>query len=224
MKGDLRNMVKVAIFDMDGTITNTLPTLTNTVNRVMAEEGLAPYDEDDMKYMVGNGYKKLIERALTKRNGNMSHLESLQKRYLELYSEDYLTGSYIYDGIKDVLLKLKENRVKIAVLSNRPDEQTQNIINALFGENFFDMTCGAVDKFPLKPDTTYLKYILKILDASPNECLYFGDTSTDMETGKGGGLYTVGVLWGFRKRDELENADADAIIDKPSDILKFLNI
>lgn len=216
-------MIKAAIFDMDGTVTNTLPTITNVVNRLMSEEGLAPYSEEDMKYMVGNGYKNLIQRAVTGRNGDISRLKALQDRYLELYSADYLTGSYIYDGIVDVLTKLKENGVKIAVLSNRPDVQTQYVINALFGENFFDMTCGAVDEFPLKPDTAYLKHILKALDVTPKEALYFGDTSTDMQTGKGGGLYTVGVLWGFRKQDELEAAGADAIIDKTEDIASFLN-
>ena len=108
-------MIKAAIFDMDGTVTNTLPTITNVVNRLMSEEGLAHYSEEDMKYMVGNGYKNLIQRAVTGRNGDISRLKALQDRYLELYSADYLTGSYIYDGIVDVLTKLKENGVKIAV-------------------------------------------------------------------------------------------------------------
>ena len=216
-------MIKAAVFDMDGTVTNTLPTITNVINRIMAQEGLAPHSEEDMKYMVGNGYKNLVERAVTKRGGDISRLKSLQDKYLELYSEDYIAGSYIYDGIKEVLLKLKEKGVKIAVLSNRPHEQTKKVINALLGEDLFDMVCGAVDEFPLKPDTTYLKHILKTLDVTPGECLYFGDTSTDMETGKNGGLFTVGVLWGFRKRDELEKAGADAIIDKTADIAGFLD-
>lgn len=216
-------MIKSAIFDMDGTITNTLPTITNVINTLMAQENLAPYTEEDMKYMVGNGYKNLVERAVTGRNGDMSRLGALQDKYLEIYLADYLTGSYIYDGIKDALTKLKENGVKIAVLSNRPDVQTQLVINALFGENFFDMVCGAVDEFPLKPDTTYLKHMLEKLGVGKDESLYFGDTSTDMQTGKDGGLFTIGVLWGFRKRDELEAAGADAIIDDPKNIPDFLN-
>lgn len=214
-------MIKAAIFDMDGTITNTLPTITNVINTLMAQENYAPYTEEDMKYMVGNGYKNLVERAVTGRNGDMSRLGALQDKYLEIYLADYLTGSYVYDGVKDALLKLKEKGIKIAVLSNRPDVQTQLVINALFGENFFDMTCGAVDEFPLKPDTAYLKYILEKLDVTPDEALYFGDTSTDMQTGKGGGLFTIGVLWGFRKRDELENAGADAVIDSPAKMVDF---
>ena len=214
--------IKAVFFDMDGTLTNTLLTITNMINTLMAEEGYAAYDKEDIKYMVGDGYKLLVSRAVAGRNGDTSRLEALYSRYLKLYSVDFLAGSYIYDGVADALKTLKENGVKIAVLSNRPDEQTQVVIKTLFGDGFFDMVCGAVDEFALKPDTKYLEHILKTLDVSSEECLYFGDTATDMQTGKGAGLYTVGVLWGFRGREELLAEGADHLAETADELAELI--
>jgi phosphoglycolate phosphatase len=118
-----------------------------------------------------------------------------------------------------LLRELKANGIKLILVSNKPDEATQSVVNHFFG-GFFDRVSGAVDEFPLKPDPSLAKSILNDFSISPEECAWIGDTSTDMKTGKNLGVaLNIGVLWGFRKREELESSGADVIVEKVSEIL-----
>jgi len=131
----------------------------------------------------------------------------------------YLTEPY--DGIMDTLKALKKKGLKLAVLSNKPNLATVSVIEELFGKGFFDICRGAMEGCPKKPDPTAVFEILGQLKVKKSECAYFGDTGIDMKTGKAAGLYTVGVSWGFRLREELEENGADRIIDSPSEILNI---
>jgi phosphoglycolate phosphatase len=126
-----------------------------------------------------------------------------------------------YDGICELLEALKAAGIRIAVLSNKPHQQTIDVVEALFGKGYFDLIQGQVDQVPVKPDPAGAFLILEKLGLSASEVLYVGDTGTDMQTGKGCGAFTVGVLWGFRKRDELEENGADAIIAHPLELLRY---
>ena len=128
-----------------------------------------------------------------------------------------------YDGVVETLQALKKMGVKIAVLSNKPHPETINVIETLFGKGFFDVIHGHKEDVPKKPDPAGVYAILKELQIDVKDTLYIGDTNTDMDTGKGAGAFTIGVLWGFRKRDELEQHHADAIIEKPTNILDYVN-
>ena len=117
-----------------------------------------------------------------------------------------------YPGIPEVLARLKEQGAKLAVLSNKPHENTVNVIEKVFGPDLFDLVQGQSELFPRKPAPDGALYLAESLQAAPEECLYIGDTGTDMKTGKAAGMYTVGVLWGFRDRQELVRDGADCVI------------
>lgn len=126
-----------------------------------------------------------------------------------------------YEGIPELLEELKKRGMKIAVLSNKPHHATLDVIESLFGKDYFDVVQGQVDGVPIKPDPAGVFRILDRFGLNADEVLYMGDTATDMKTGKAAGAFTVGVLWGFRDRKELEEGHADAIIAQPLDLLKY---
>jgi len=216
-------MVKACIFDLDGTLLNTIDSIAYFGNNALNKFGFKDIDIKRYKVLVGNGADVLIRRLLKE---NCCEDEGIFKKtleyYVRTYDEDFLYKTTVYDGMKELLDELKENNIKIGVLSNKPHSTTQKVIEAMFGENYFDACYGKREGIPLKPDTTALFSLMDEFGVLPGECLYIGDTGTDMLTGKGGGLFTIGVLWGFRNRDELEKNGADIIISHPKEILKYI--
>jgi len=214
---------KACIFDLDGTILNTINSIAYFGNKALTKYGFAEIDTERYKELVGNGAKLLVRRML-KENGCDSDemFEKVFEYYVKTYDNDFLYKTTVYDGIRQLLDDLKDRGVKIAVLSNKPHMTTKKLIDTLFGENYFNICYGSREGVPLKPDTTALLALISELGVTPNDCLYIGDSETDMQTGKGGGLFTIGVLWGFRKREELEANHADLIISYPNEILKYI--
>ncbi|MBE7024999.1 MAG: HAD family hydrolase [Ruminococcaceae bacterium] len=212
---------KAVIFDLDGTLLDTLETLSYYGNKTLETLGLAPYEKDAYRYMIGNGAKVLIQRMLKGRNGE-GLFDAAYPMYINAYNSDTLFKTEIYPGITGLLTALKEKNIKIAVLSNKPHEATVPIIKSFFGEETFTEIRGAMEGVPIKPDPTAALEIARNLGCVPAECLYVGDTAVDMETGKRAGFYTVGVLWGFRDRAELSEGGADCIIEEPAEILAYL--
>ena len=213
---------KCIIFDLDGTLLDTLETLSYYCNETLKAYGFAPYDKNDYKYMVGKGAKNLVESMLRGRDAMESKLfNEMYKYYIDLYNADTTYKTTYYDGILPLLDALLEKKMHMAVLSNKPNAATVPIIKNFFGERF-SVCFGAREGVPIKPDPTAALEIVETLGFVPSECLYVGDTGVDMETGKNAGFFTIGVLWGFREREELEKAGADFIAAKPLDILKLL--
>ncbi len=212
---------KAAIFDLDGTLLDTLETLSYYGNKTLEELGLAPYEKDQYRYMIGNGAKILIKRMLAGR-GAEELFDKAYNMYISFYNSDKLFKTEIYPGISDLLAELKEKGVKIAVLSNKPHEATVPIIKSFFGADAFTEIRGAMENVPIKPDPTAALEIADALGCAPEECLYVGDTAVDMETGKSAGFYTIGVLWGFRDERELTEGGADCTVKYPAEILKCL--
>ncbi len=213
--------VRCCIFDLDGTLLNTLKALTYTTNLVMEHFGCRPVTEDEMKTIVGDGYKCQMERALG-RSGEAAlvHYEESLSLYTELFAKNCMYEVKPYDGIPELLEELRRRDIRIAVLSNKPHARTVENIETIFGAGYFDFIAGEQPGIPKKPDPAGVMRILKELGAAPQECLYFGDTNTDMRTGLGAGLITVGVTWGFRGREELEAFHPQYMIDHPLDILR----
>ena len=216
-------MIKCAIFDLDGTILDTIGTITHFVNGAITPYGVKPITIDECKYFAGNGARKLIIRSLTSRGVDDPELtEKILAEYNATYDADplYLTG--VFDGVAEALAELKADGVKLAVLSNKPDPTVKQVVEGFF-PGIFDVVLGGRDGVPLKPDPTAALDILAELGFSPDECAWVGDTSTDIETGKNlGARISVGVLWGFRKRDELIAAGADAIVNTADELLEAL--
>lgn len=210
--------MKCAVFDLDGTLVNSLNTISYYANLVLKENGIEEISTERYKHIVGLGAKRLIRDSLEERGVTDENVfQKSYKRYMEAYISDAVYLTEVYGGIRELLSEMKKNNMKLAILSNKPEEQVKKIVSSLFEEESFDIVMGAVDEFPQKPDPTRALMLAEMLDVKPCECLYFGDTSTDMKTGKNAGFYTVGVTWGFRSREELEENGADKIIDTPDE-------
>lgn len=212
-------MIKACIFDMDGTTVNTINSIAHFANGALNKAGLPSIDTEKYKILVGNGAKTLVERMLETVGADMKYFDSVYPEYNTTYDNDFLYLTEPYEGILDMLKALKSMGIKIAILSNKPHITAQKVSDALFGDSLIDICCGAKEGIPLKPAPDGVYGIMKEFNAKNNECLYIGDTSTDMKTGKSAGLFTVGVLWGFRDRKELESSGADAIIAHPSALI-----
>lgn len=216
-------MIKACIFDLDGTLTNTLPTISYYGNAALEKNGFSPFDEERYKYFIGNGAKTLVERMLRAQESmSEENLARVFGDYNSAYNQAPLYKTAVYEGILPLLSALKERGVRTAVLSNKPDFATRSVVEHFFS-SLFNVAHGAREGIPLKPAPDgALALMAELGICDPAEILYVGDTSVDMDTGKAAGFYTVGVLWGFREREELEAHGADAIVSHPSEILNYV--
>lgn len=212
-------MILGAIFDLDGTLLNTVPALQKSMNLTLKEFGLPEITEEEVKRFVGNGSRNYAIRSLHRFEKDDPHLiEAVYRRYLEIFDLNSTSGIHPYDGMPEAVESLKRRGIRLAVLSNKPQKQTEDNIFACYGDRLFETVRGEMPGIPLKPDPASLNRLLSDLGLLPEECLYFGDTGTDMETGTTAGLHTIGVLWGFRGREELEVWKPAMIIEHPSEI------
>lgn len=216
-------MKAAVVFDLDGTLSDSIHSIKYCADQAVADFGYGPFSEQQYKYFVGDGAANLIKRALAA-GGDAEgiHFEEAFAKYREIFRENCMYQVEPYEGIRELLAALKEKNIKIAVLSNKPHAETVNVIETLFGKDYFDVIQGQKENVAIKPSPEGVFQILKQLGLTADDILYLGDTSTDMKTGKGAGAFTVGALWGFRERQELEENHADAIIDHPLDLLDFL--
>ncbi len=213
--------IKACIFDLDGTISNTINSIAYFGNNALAKYNLPPIETERYKYLVGDGADTLVRRMMADVGETSEEIfEKVLEYYNTTYDNDFMYLTHVYDGIPETIAALKEKGIKIAVLSNKPHPTTVKVINELFGENYFDICYGNRPGIPKKPDPAPLLDIIKSFGFEKDECLYIGDTSTDMKTGKGAGLFSIGVLWGFR--DESDLTLADVIIKEPVEILNFI--
>ena len=213
--------IKCAVFDLDGTLVNTIDDLAAACNRLIAQYGFdAQWSKADYKKFVGNGAKKLVERAFA---GTLSETE-LNKRYNEfkvIYNQIKLEHAYAYPGIKEQLAILKEMGVKLCVVTNKPNEAARDMVEHLFGKRYFDVVIGSSDGVPTKPDPTTTLAALSNVVCKPKEAIYFGDSDVDMMTAKNAGIEAVGVSWGFRSFEELFSQHPSVILDEPRYISKL---
>ena len=211
---------ELCIFDLDGTLVNSLRDLADSTNYALAKLGFPTYEVERYRYFVGKGVPKLIENVLPddKKADRKIRLE-MRKFFDEYYNVHYVDYTRPYEGIKELLKELKKKNIKIAVLSNKPDDFVRKIVTALFGDEF-DMVLGQRDGLPRKPDPSGVFEICSKFSVKPENCIYFGDSGVDMQTATNSKTYPVGVLWGFRTKDELEENGAKTLIDSPLEIFK----
>ena len=216
-------MIKACIFDLDGTLTNTLHTLAYFVNAETAKYGLPPAPAEAFKYFAGNGARTLIQRVLAYHHIDDTKLEDrILKDYNTAYDANFLHLCTVYPGIKELITQLHTKEIKLAVLSNKPQPTTEKVVEAFFGKTVFNVVFGQREGVPIKPNPAGVFEILQQFHCEKSECLYIGDTAVDMETGNAAGLVTVGVLWGFRERKELEESHAAYIIESPKGLLSLV--
>lgn len=212
--------MKLAIFDLDGTLVNSLADIAEATNYAMRKLGFPEHELSEFNYLVGDGVAKLIERALPKEN--QDKFSEVLKIYNDYYNNHYTVKTYIYDGIENMLNILKEKDFELAVASNKTHEFTENVIAHYFSDELFSAVFGKSEGNPVKPNPAIVDNIIDKLNVSREDTVMIGDTCIDIKTGKNAGIKTIGCLWGFRTIEELVNAGADYIADKPADIVKYL--
>ncbi len=212
-------MIKACIFDLDGTLLNTLDTIAYFGNEALKNFGIEIIPTEEYKTLVGNGSRVLIERMLEFRGVGLEKSAEIHQWYEEKYDNDFLYLTAVYDGVIPMLEALKEMGIKTAILSNKDDSTTKKVAEVMIDDGLIDICLGARKGKPLKPDPESVFEIVEELGVSRSECLYIGDTATDIETAKNAGISSVGVLWGFRDGTELRNAGADIIISHPLQII-----
>lgn len=212
------------IFDLDGTLSDSIISIAYCANRALEKYGLSPFVTDRYKYFVGDGAATLIHRCVENQETDRSDLyEQVKAEYDRLFAVDCMYQVKPYPGIVELLQELKKRQIPIAVLSNKPHPNTLKVIHDLFGNDMFTIVQGQIPQIEKKPSPDGVLYIAEKLGIPAEQFLYVGDTNTDMQTGKNAGAFTVGVLWGFRDRKELEDNDADAIIETPMELLQYLD-
>ena len=218
-------MIKYCIFDLDGTLLDTLPTIKHYLNNTLLDYGLSPVGDRETRRYIGDGAYQLIYRAFSEQG--ISDEKTIQKALTEYKAAYDSAPTYLtdyYGGILDALDVLRGAGVILAVLSNKPDCATRAVVESFFGDRFA-IARGGIDGIPLKPDNTAPLAISRELSADPTEIAFVGDTSIDIYTGKNmGAALTVGVSWGFREMEELIGAGADVVIDHPSELLSALGV
>ena len=211
---------KGIIFDLDGTLLNTLEDLADTLNIVLAEAGLPTHSVESCRSFVGGGLKKLIERAA----GDefvVAKQGAMVDKFINLYQANQLKKTHPYAGIVELLANLKRAGYKLGVLSNKNDLNTQIMVEHFFSETF-DVVCGFREGVPLKPNPAGGRAVAREMGISPSDIMYVGDSGVDMETARAAGFLPVGVEWGYRSREELSQAGAEIILGEPAYLLELL--
>ncbi|WP_122638609.1 HAD family hydrolase [Romboutsia sp. Marseille-P6047] len=216
-------MYKCCIFDLDGTLVDSIKAINYTINLTLKKYNLGPISEDECKIFVGDGYKKLVERALIHcGDKDLVHYEDGILTYTEYFKVHCLYKVKAYDGINDLLSYLKNNNIKVAVLSNKPHDRVIENIESMFENKYFDYLAGEKANIKRKPDPAGAIIISNELNISLENCLYIGDTDTDMKTGINANIDTVGVTWGFRPKEELELYNPKYLVNHPVDIINII--
>jgi phosphoglycolate phosphatase len=216
-------MILAVIFDLDGTLADTIGDITEAANYALGRVDCPPHTAEEYKYFVGDGIKELIERALPEdlREDEEKKAACLTA-FKEYYQKNYCVHTKPYDGILETLDTLKRNGIILSVVTNKNEEAVRLITAKLF-KGYFETIIGNSDKIKQKPDPESVMSIMKTHDLSPDEVLFVGDSYTDIRTAKNAGVKSVGVLWGFRTRTELENEGATYIIEKPTELIGIVN-
>lgn len=217
-------MTKLIIFDLDGTVADSPESMCYTCNQCLRAYGLTEQPVEKFKYFAGDGAKTMVERALAEAGDpELELIEPVYAMYKELFADGCTYHVKSFPGLPEVLNQVKERGILIAVCTNKAHENAIRVVETIYGEGFFDMIAGHCDAYPKKPDPASALLIARKLDVPISNIVYVGDTNTDMYTGKNAGMYTVGVTWGFRDREELESTGADVIIDRPEQLLDVIN-
>lgn len=215
-------MFKAVIFDLDGTLLNTLDDLADSANEMLSNNRFPVHPINSYKYFVGDGVEILIKRTLPDNTKDEFLLKKLVKEFKAIYHLKMFIKTKPYDGIIDLLKELNRRSFPICILSNKPHMETLMLVKKKLKGIKFKIVKGARNKIPKKPDPMQALLISEQLNIPPDDFLYAGDTDIDMKTAVNAGMKGIGVLWGFREKKELIENGAKMIIEQPEDLLKFI--
>jgi phosphoglycolate phosphatase len=217
--------ILAVIFDLDGTLLDTIEDITEASNRVYGPHGLGRFSDDEMKTLVGDGAEELIRRVFAWR-GRPAPSDAVVADILNEYRREYQACWHVhsrpYPGIPELLAELARRGVRTAVLSNKAQVFTAAMAEKLLAPHRFDIVRGARPGVPLKPDPAPALAVAAELGLPPAACAFVGDTNVDMATARAAGMLAAGALWGFRTAEELRANGADVLLDAPADLLRAL--
>lgn len=215
-------MKKLVIFDLDGTLLNTIADLGNAANHALEQMGYPKHAIGSYTGMVGNGVTKLLERALPEEARTTRIIEAMRTHFKEYYDAHLCDTTTVYPGIMELLEELRQRGVNIAVASNKYNSAVQTLISHFFGAYEWSAVFGHLDGVPVKPDPSVVFEVLAQCPTAKSDVLYVGDSGIDMETARRACVESCGVTWGFRTREDLVSHYADHIVSNPDDILPLL--
>lgn len=212
---------KAVIFDLDGTLIDSLHDIADAMNRVLSANGFPTHPYDSYRTFVGKGLRNLTEMALPVSVTDETIIKNVHLDLLTDYKRHFAEKTALYSGIEELLDALTKNSIGMAILSNKADVITQRIADKLLCSWPFALIIGTGDAIPRKPDPTGAYLCASALQVEPERCVYVGDSGIDMQTANRTGMLPVGVTWGFRSREELESHGAKVIIDHPLELLSL---
>lgn len=215
-------MKELVIFDLDGTLINSIKDLGAATNFALQKNGYPVHPLEAYPMYVGNGVNKLIERALPEAARNQENIELLKKDFKEYYDNHNTDFTTTYEGMPELLRELQEKGIKVAVASNKYQAATEKLVRHYYPGIDFVEICGQQEGIPIKPDPSIVFGILADAGVRKQNVLYVGDSGVDMETARRACVESVGVTWGFRSAKELQQFNAGTIVDTPSQILQLL--
>ncbi|MDF2636537.1 MAG: phosphoglycolate phosphatase [Pelosinus sp.] len=210
------------IFDLDGTLLDTIEDLANSMNCVLQKQGFPQHTTEEYKTFVGNGMEKLVERALPSERRDKKIVALCLAQLHKEYGCRWDERTKPYQGVNELLDKLAVLGVKMSILSNKPDLFTKQMVDKFFGLKRFQLVFGAREDVAKKPDPVAALEIVKLSKIAAEKYLYLGDSGVDMKTANAAGMYAVGATWGFRKADELMENGGKILIDSPVEIIKLI--
>lgn len=214
-------MIKAVLFDLDGTLIDSIEDLADSTNFALEKFSFPTHKVEKFRYFIGDGMSKLIERALPEVSRNTETIIRVKECFMEHYRSHFADKTYVYEGIPELLARLKDNGLKLAVLSNKANEMVSVIIEKLFGE-CFDVVYGKVEGYATKPDPELAKRVLEELNVTPEECVMVGDSGMDAAMAVNLGCIGIGVLWGFRTQEELLQNGAHYIANNPDEVFDIV--
>jgi len=215
-------VIKAVIFDLDGTLVDSVPDLQASINAMLTRLGYRTKTRTEVIKALNNGAVELVRRCLPRDVQGVDFiLQSALDTYRDEYSNRFLDETRPYSGIEAMLLDLRSMGIRICVLSNKPDPFVKDIISTLFDRKLFSHIQGQ-DKLPVKPNPTSTLAIAKSLGVKPSRCIFVGDSDVDMQTGKNAGMRTVGASWGYRGEEVLREAGADFVIKEPNELIDII--
>lgn len=220
--------IKAVIFDLDGTLLDSISGIAQAMNSMLQEYGLPTHSTKQYKNLVGSGISETIRGALPlsmaslKEEKNNPAFEKMVERYRSIYDIVWPDHSPPFDGIPELLVHLEQHKIKMAVLSNKSDDFTKRMTHQVLKDFSFSVVAGSRPGVPIKPDPTAALEIAQQIKVSPGETIFIGDSGIDMETAVRAGMFPVGALWGFREADELLQHGARELLEHPSEMTRLL--
>ena len=215
--------IKLVIFDLDGTLLNTISDLAHSTNYALEKNGFPVHPIEAYRFFIGNGINKLFERALPEHEKTEKNIMLIRESFLPYYDIHNMDYTMPYEGIHSLLKSLQSKGLMLAVASNKYHSATEKMIKKSLPDISFIAVFGQREGIPVKPDPAIVYDILETANISPKEAVYIGDSGVDMQTASNSGVISIGVTWGFRPREELEASGANFIADSTTDIIDIIS-